>query len=134
MSRGFCKRCRRGCVGRIPKNVNISKVPVAEALVPFPVERAPPIELDLAELEAMRLVELEKLSYDEAGMVMGISRNTIWRLVESGKEKMISAFFEGRKVELHRVAPLDHSPSSGRSSQRVSKERDPEDGTVDRED
>jgi predicted DNA-binding protein (UPF0251 family) len=103
MPRGFCERCRRGCVGRRPKNVNIAKVPEAEALVPVPGERAPPIELDLAELEAMRLVELEKLSYDEAGMIMGVSRNTIWRLVESGKEKMISAFFEGRKLELHRV-------------------------------
>ncbi|MEN3035550.1 MAG: DUF134 domain-containing protein [Candidatus Methanosuratincola sp.] len=103
MPRGFCERCRRGCVGRRPKNVNIAKVPEAEALVPVPSEKTPPIELDLAELEAMRLVELEKLSYDEAGMIMGVSRNTIWRLVESGKEKMIAAFFEGRKLELHRV-------------------------------
>jgi predicted DNA-binding protein (UPF0251 family) len=103
MPRGFCERCRRGCVGRRPKSVNISKVPAAEALVPVPGERAPPIELDLAELEAMRLVELQKLSYDEAGVMMGVSRNTIWRLVESGKEKMIAAFFEGRKIELHRT-------------------------------
>ncbi|MDI9644412.1 MAG: DUF134 domain-containing protein [Candidatus Verstraetearchaeota archaeon] len=103
MPRGYCERCRRGCVGRRPKNVNISAVPAAEALVPVPTENAPPIELDLAELEAMRLVEMEKLSYDEAGMAMGVSRNTIWRLVESGKEKLISAFLEGRKIELHKV-------------------------------
>lgn len=103
MPRGFCERCRRGGVGRRPKNVKISDVPAAEALVPLPCEKAPPIELDLAELEALRLVEIEKLSYCEAGILMGVSRNTIWRLVESGKEKLISAFLEGRKIELHRA-------------------------------
>lgn len=103
MPRGYCHRCRRGCVGRMPKGVNIAAMPAAEALVPIPTETSPPIELDLAELEAMRLVEVEKLSYDEAGLAMGVSRNTIWRLVESGKEKLISAFIEGRKIELHRI-------------------------------
>jgi predicted DNA-binding protein (UPF0251 family) len=103
MPRGYCCRCRRGGVGRNPKPVNISSLPVAEALVPLPKEKGSPIQLDLAELEAMKLVELEKMAYDEAGIKMGVSRNTIWRLVEGGKEKLILAFLEGRKIELHKA-------------------------------
>jgi len=102
MPKCFCCRCRRGIVGRTPKPVHIHNLPPVDALVPYPREISPPIHLDLAELEALRLVELEKLSYDEAGIVMGVSRNTIWRMVESGKEKIISAFFEGRKIEIHK--------------------------------
>jgi predicted DNA-binding protein (UPF0251 family) len=89
-------------VGRTPKPVHIHNLPPVDALVPYPKELRPPIHLYLAELEALRLVELEKLSYNEAGIVMGVSRNTIWRMVESGKEKIISAFFEGRKIEIHK--------------------------------
>lgn len=89
-------------MGRTPKPVQVQNLPPVEALVPIPKELNTPVHLDLAELEALRLVELEKLSYDEAGMLMGVSRNTIWRLVESGKEKVISAFFEGRKIEVHK--------------------------------
>ncbi|MEM2128236.1 MAG: DUF134 domain-containing protein [Candidatus Methanomethylicaceae archaeon] len=89
-------------MGRTPKPVQVQNLPPVEALVPYPKELNSPVHLDLAELEALRLVELEKLSYDEAGMLMGVSRNTIWRLVESGKEKVISAFFEGRKIEVHK--------------------------------
>ncbi|MCX8182426.1 MAG: DUF134 domain-containing protein [Candidatus Methanomethyliaceae archaeon] len=48
-----------------------------------------PVNLDLAELEALRLVEL-KISYDNAGMVARVSRKTIWRL-EVGKKEAISA-------------------------------------------
>lgn len=103
MPGGYCCRCRRGYVGRNPKPVSVSKTPLAEAMVPLPEERGNPIQLDLAEFEALRLVELEKMTYDEAGIEMGVSRNTIWRLVECGKEKLISAFLEGRKIELHKV-------------------------------
>lgn len=102
MPRGFCGRCRRGFVGRMPKPVNISSYPPVDALVPVPEEQGAPLHLDLAELEALRLVELEKLSYNAAGLIMGVSRNTIWRLVEGGKEKLITAFLEGRRIELHK--------------------------------
>jgi len=82
--------------------VNILTLPKSEAMVPSPSEEGPPIHIDLAELEALRLVELEKLSYDEAGASMGVSRNTIWRLVEGGKEKLITAVLEARRIEFHK--------------------------------
>ncbi|MEM2972367.1 MAG: DUF134 domain-containing protein [Candidatus Bathyarchaeia archaeon] len=29
---------------------------------------------------------------------MGVSRNTVWRLVENAREKLIKAIFEGREI------------------------------------
>jgi len=29
---------------------------------------------------------------------MSVSRNTVWRLVESGREKLVKAILEGREV------------------------------------
>lgn len=102
MPRNFCGRCRHGCIGRNPKPVNILAIPKSEGMIPFPSEGGLPIHIDLAELEALRLVELKKLSYDEAGLSMGVSRNTIWRLVEGGKEKLITAMLDARRIELHK--------------------------------
>ena len=89
-------------MGRKPKFVNVSAIPLADALVPEPSESGLPIMINLAELEALRLVGLQKMSYDEAGFTMGVSRNTIWRLVESGKEKLITAFFDAKKIMLQK--------------------------------
>ncbi|MDI6806155.1 MAG: DUF134 domain-containing protein [Candidatus Bathyarchaeia archaeon] len=57
-----------------------------------------PIYLEPAEIEALKLIDLEKLCFEEAGARMGVSRNTVWRLVESAREKLIKAIFEGREV------------------------------------
>lgn len=54
--------------------------------------------MDIAEVEALKLVDLDKLIMDEAGERMRVSRNTIWRLVQSGREKLIRAIVEGRQV------------------------------------
>jgi uncharacterized protein len=49
------------------------------------------IRLDLAELEAMRLCDLEGNEQEEAGAKMGISRGTVQRLVKAGRSKVIEA-------------------------------------------
>jgi len=114
MPHGFCRRCRRGDVGRKPKFVNIGRVPLATALSPEPSVVGAPIYIELAELEALRLVEVEKASYEDAGIAMGVSRNTIWRLVENGKEKLILAFFNSRRIEIHREqSPGDFQEMAG---------------------
>ncbi|MEM2536678.1 MAG: DUF134 domain-containing protein [Candidatus Bathyarchaeia archaeon] len=40
------------------------------------------IFLEPAEIEALKLVELEKLTFEEAAARMKVSRNTVWRLAE----------------------------------------------------
>lgn len=57
-----------------------------------------PIEINTAELEALRLCDLEGFYQNQAGAIMGISRGTVWRLLESGRLKMIRCIMEGRRV------------------------------------
>ncbi|RDD53472.1 MAG: DUF134 domain-containing protein [Candidatus Korarchaeota archaeon NZ13-K] len=52
------------------------------------------------ELEAMRLVHLEDLTVEEASMRMGLPRATFWRILESGRRKVVRALVEGRAIAL----------------------------------
>jgi len=91
-------RRRRGCRGRRPIQPDISKKPAAERLDPQPASNKPPIFIDLAEAEVLRLVDIEGLYQEEAGFRMGVSRGTIWRLLASAREKVARALFEGRSL------------------------------------
>ena len=57
-----------------------------------------PIFLTLAELEVLRLVDLEGLMQEEAGTRMGVSRGTIWRLLQSAREKVTRMLIQGREL------------------------------------
>ncbi|MEM0385124.1 MAG: DUF134 domain-containing protein [Nitrososphaeria archaeon] len=94
----WCKRRRKGIAGRIPKPIITSSIPIIESFKPFPAKNIDPIYLDLAEVEALKLIELEKLSCQEAGARMNVSRNTVWRLVEEAREKLTRAIVEGREI------------------------------------
>ena len=49
------------------------------------------IHLELAELEAMRLCDLEDLTQEEAGERMRVSRGTVQRLVSAARRKVAAA-------------------------------------------
>jgi len=95
-----CWRRRRRCgkVGRLPKPIAIASQPIAEKFNPTPSGGKEPIYLDAVEVEALRLIELEKLSFEEAGVKMGVSRNTVWRIIENAREKLAKAIIEGREI------------------------------------
>ena len=70
---------------------------------PTPAPGAPPrraVELELDELEAMRLVDLLRKDQTEAGEEMGISRGTVQRLLYSGRRKVVQALLEGRPIRI----------------------------------
>jgi predicted DNA-binding protein (UPF0251 family) len=92
------RRYRHGKAGRPPKPIIVASKFATQKLNPTPRGNAPPIFLELAEIEALRLIDLEKLSFEEAGTKMGVSRNTVWRLTESAREKLVKAIFEGREI------------------------------------
>lgn len=96
-------RRRRGAVGRPPKPVMIRTIPPIERLEAIPKRSEEPFYLDSAEVEALRLVDLEKFSFDEAGKSMKVSRNTVWRLVEGARRKMVRAIVEGRTIIIQKV-------------------------------
>ncbi len=68
--------------------------------------------LTLGELEAIRLVDLNGMTQDEAGMVMGISRGSIWRLVNSARTKISRSILFGKILviqseEIHIIKPKE---------------------------
>ena len=91
-------RRRRGRRGRFPKPVSLGQVPIISRFSPFPQSSSQPIYIEPAELEVLRLVDLEGLSQAEAGEKMGISRGTIWRLLQSARKKSAQALTEARPL------------------------------------
>jgi predicted DNA-binding protein (UPF0251 family) len=99
---GWRYRHRRGRRGRFPKPISIEKAPTIDQLTPTPEGNPEPIYIEPAELEVLRLVDFEGLSQEEAGVKMGVSRGTVWRLVQSARRKIAQALSEGRAI---RIAP-----------------------------
>jgi uncharacterized protein len=94
-------RHRHGKRGRNPKPITIANPPNTNTFTPQTPKNPVPILLDLAEIEAQRLVDLEGLSQEEAGKKMGISRGTVWRLVQSARKKTAQALTEGRPLHIN---------------------------------
>ncbi|MGQ9550904.1 MAG: DUF134 domain-containing protein [Candidatus Bathycorpusculaceae bacterium] len=76
----------------------LGMTPPTNSFTPNPPRNLEPILLETAELEAFRLVDLEGLSQEEAGQRMGVSRGTVWRLVQSARKKTAQALSQGRPV------------------------------------
>lgn len=91
-------RRRRGPRGRPPKPVRLGVAPRVERFIPVPQVNPEPFYLEPAELEALRLVDLEGLSQEEAGVRLGVSRGTVWRLLQSARKKTAQALTEGRPL------------------------------------
>lgn len=94
------KRHRCGKRGRCPKPVILNSFPAVQSFIPNPMLNPEPILLDPAELEAIRLIDLEGLTQEEAGKRMGISRGTVWRLLKSGRKKVAQALTEGKPITI----------------------------------
>ena len=56
------------------------------------------IELYIDELEALRLVDYQGLNQEDASEKMCISRGTLWRLLNSGRRKIISMIIEHKEL------------------------------------
>ncbi|MHC1590547.1 MAG: DUF134 domain-containing protein [Candidatus Helarchaeales archaeon] len=98
--RRFGPKCGRGRP-IIPRNV---QKPLFTHFIPVvPPELADkanptPMYLFEDEFEAIRQVDLLNMTQDEAGQAMNISRGTVWRLVQSGRRKLIQTIVEGRQL------------------------------------
>ena len=97
---GWRHRRRRGRRGRFPKPISIEKVPTVDKFTPTPQGNPEPIYIEPAEIEALRLVDLEGLSQEEAGEKMGVSRGTVWRILQSARKKTAQALTEGRPMRI----------------------------------
>jgi predicted DNA-binding protein (UPF0251 family) len=80
-----------------------------------PVKQLKTTTLALDELEAMRLVDGERLQQTEAAEQMGISQSTVARLLASGRNKVALALAHGDALKLCKGdAPIDFYPGAGR--------------------
>jgi predicted DNA-binding protein (UPF0251 family) len=56
------------------------------------------IRLELSELEAMRLCDLDGYDQERAGERMAVSRGTVQRLLKSGRRKVLQALLQSRAL------------------------------------
>ena len=64
----------------------------------IPMHRLETIRLELSELEAMRLCDVDGLDQEAAGQRMAVSRGTIQRLLKSGRAKILEALLKSRAL------------------------------------
>ena len=75
-------RCRRHDGDRVFKPRSI------------PMSELSTVPLELRELEAVRLCDLEGFDQEAAGRHMGVSRGTVQRLLATGRRKLVQAIVE----------------------------------------
>ena len=74
-----------------------------------PARELEQLRLGVDELEAIRLVDLEGLSHEQAAEAMGVSRQTVGRVLERGRASVAEALVEGKAILIgggqYRVEP-----------------------------
>lgn len=87
---------------RPPKLRCVAHVPGSVYFKPrgIPMTELQEVVLALDELEALRLVDFEALSQEEAGEKMGVSRGTIGRLLEKGRKTVVDALLHGMALRI----------------------------------
>lgn len=71
------------------------------------------VRLELSELEAMRLCDLEGLDQSAAGERMEVSRGTVQRLLQRGRAKVLEAITDNKALLISKGAPHEDLYSNG---------------------
>jgi len=89
-------------VPRRPIQRLVTSLPPADLYKPagVPMRQLETVELAIDELEAMRLVDHEGLSHEEAAHYLGVSRQTAGRVVESARRKVAEALLGGKALAI----------------------------------
>ncbi|MEA2070027.1 MAG: DUF134 domain-containing protein [Asgard group archaeon] len=90
--------------GRPLKEILVEDLPEVKEFIPKPKFSDEAEILTIAEYEALRLVDLDGYTQHETGELMGISQATVWRLIQSGRRKIIQAISEGKTLKIERLS------------------------------
>lgn len=67
-----------------------------------PMARLPQIPLLREEVEVIRLCDLERLTQEQAGVKMGVSRGTVQRILTIARKKIATALTQGHALILEK--------------------------------
>lgn len=71
------------------------------------------MELSYVELEAIRLIDLERLTQEQAATRMGISRRSFWSDLASARWKIAHALVNGHAIRMVGGARSESSTGNG---------------------
>ena len=86
--------------GRRRGKRRVGWVPNKKSFYPDKEEKGSEIVLKVEEVEALRLVDLENLTQQEAAREMGVSRKTFWNDLKNAREKIAKALTEGKIIKI----------------------------------
>lgn len=78
-----------------------------------PIAAGVPIYMTYDEYEAFRLIYGQNLNQEEAAKRMGVSRGTVWRCLESAREKIATMLAERRPLMVTPAPPQPGPPKEG---------------------
>jgi len=81
------RRCRRIC-----------EKPAYESFIPDGIPAKERVILRVEEYETIRLIDLEKLTHEECGRQMGVSRTTVTEMYEAAREKLADCIVNGKPL------------------------------------
>jgi len=85
---------------RPPIERSVGGVPMATLFKPagVPARDLEQLPLTVDQLEAIRLVDRDRLSQQQAADVMGVSRQTVGRLLDAGRATVADALVNGKSI------------------------------------
>ncbi|MFP4136126.1 MAG: DUF134 domain-containing protein [Candidatus Acetothermia bacterium] len=79
-----------------------------------PMNQLPLTEVELDELEAMRLCDKEGLNQSKAAEKMDISRGTLQRLLYSGRRKVVDSFINTKAISFQAGPHIEEREAKNR--------------------
>ncbi|MFP3872626.1 MAG: DUF134 domain-containing protein [Candidatus Natronoplasma sp.] len=86
--------------GRKRGKRRVTRIPDKRIFSPESDEETPTISLKVEEVEALRLVDRENLTQEEAAQEMGVCRKTLWNDLKSARKKIAEALTEGKTIKI----------------------------------
>ncbi|MEF8833074.1 MAG: DUF134 domain-containing protein [Candidatus Thermoplasmatota archaeon] len=86
--------------GRRRGKRRVGKVPDKRVFSPETDEETEKIILKVEEIEALRLVDKQNLTQEEAAGEMGVCRKTLWNDLKSARKKVAEALTEGKTIKI----------------------------------
>ncbi len=74
--------------------------PQVDAFGPETAEAEGEVILSLEEFEAVRLIDYDGMDQSQAAAVMGVSRQTVGRILKAGRSKVATAIVEGLSLRM----------------------------------